>query len=100
MYDYSKLNELAIEELRDVMGVCRHLIKKRGEETARNLLSGSKVMFKGSDGILTSGVILRKKRTRAIVIEDETNTRWDVPFSLLESAPETKPANNILTFPR
>lgn len=102
MFDYAELDNLTIKELRNIMSACREHIDQKGQKAAKSLMLGSKVSyFSSKKGKRVTGTLAKKKRKRAEVVEDDTYTVWDVPFSMLEPEPEPdEMPQNILHFPR
>lgn len=85
----SRLETLSLNELREVNRECIDLIKeKRRTQSKRNLRKlseGERVAVMDDDGNVDfEGKVIRKKRTKAIVEDEESGKRWNVPAVNIE----------------
>lgn len=78
-----KVSDFSNEDFVAIMEAVHNARAQSGKQTIRQLQVGDTVNFKGRRNVLVTGTVVKIKIKNVVVLDNATQTKWNVPASML-----------------
>ena len=78
-----KVSNFSSEEYKSVIDAVNYARSQAGQQTIRQLQVGDTVTFNGRRNKLVTGTVVKIKIKNVVVLDNATQTKWNVPASML-----------------